>query len=70
MGSAKGEGKEGARRRRSRTWPLTDEAHDKYHGAQADRTRDTAQKRLARRAGDAFVGCPCGSQFPAAVKAS
>lgn len=42
--------------------------HDRYHQAQADRTIDTAAKRLARRAGLDQVQCPCGAVFPSAVE--
>lgn len=43
----------------------------RYHAAQADPTRDTAAKRIARRGGDAIplVNCPdCGNDFPATVQ--
>ena len=35
--------------------------HERYHEAQ--RTQDTAAKRLARSAGLSFVRCPCGVTF-------
>jgi len=44
-----------------------DPQHKRYHQAQADKTRDTAAKRLARAAGLKTVRCPCGKDFPAAV---
>lgn len=45
-------------------------AHARYHAAQADPTRDTAAKRLRRRGGWDTVTCPCGAEFPAAVRGS
>ena len=43
----------------------------RYHAAQADPTRDTAAKRIARRGDDAIplVYCPdCKQSFPATVQ--
>ena len=36
--------------------------------AQADPPVDTVAKRLARHFGDELVRCPCGAEFPAAVR--
>jgi hypothetical protein len=44
---------------------------ERYHAAQADPTRDTAAKRIARRGADAIplVYCPdCDQSFPATVQ--
>lgn len=38
-----------------------DQHHARYHEAQ--RTQDTAAKKLARKAGLKFAMCPCGEEF-------
>lgn len=48
--------------------PALDAWHRRHHEAQADETRDTTAKRNARRAGLPTVQCPCGAEFPSAVR--